>query len=299
MKRMLWSKFCWADWARDPGLRTSSYAAKGLWMDMLCQMDASPERGFLTLAGRAATGAEIARMVGGERRMVERLIAELEANGVLSRDGRGAIFSRRMTRDDVISRENIANGQRGGNPSLLKNKDLAPKGVNPPLNPELEREEEKKEREESKQEVESASASPPPADPVEPAIIEAKRQPVAKGTRLPADWQPDATDCAFARNLDLDPHAVAPKYRDHWAGKGHLAAGRKSDWPATWRNWCRTEAERRTSRPQGRTSSADNRISAVNALWQDLDRPPAETDHGGGVVIEMDRYPTRAAGGRQ
>jgi hypothetical protein len=142
MKRMQWSKFCWADWERDPALRTSSYAAKGLWMDMLCQMDANPERGFLVIAGRAATSAEIARMVGGERRMVERLIGELEANGVFSRDERGAIFCRRMTRDDAISRRNIANGQLGGNPILIVNKGLGEKPVNIPLKAEKERESE-------------------------------------------------------------------------------------------------------------------------------------------------------------
>lgn len=282
MKRMQWSKFCWADWTRDPALRTSSYAAKGLWMDMLCQMDASPERGFLVLAGRAATPAEIARMVGGERRTVERLIVELEANAVFSRDDRGAIFCRRMTRDDAKSRLDIANGQQGGNPVLLKNKEVEENGVNPPLNPELELEEEKKE--ESKPEVEHAPALPSLTAAAVAVIEPPKREAAAKGTRLPADWQPDATDCAFARGLDLDPHATADRYRDYWAGKGHIAAGRKSDWPATWRNWCRTDAERnRKARPFNRPTSSDNRTDAVNALFRDYEEPPLP----GGVVIDM------------
>ena len=100
-------------------------------MDMLCRMDASPERGFLLSGDRAATSSEIAKMVGGERRTVERLIAELEAQRVLSRDGRGAIYSRRMCRDDAISRRNADNGKRGGNPELLKNNALQEKELNP------------------------------------------------------------------------------------------------------------------------------------------------------------------------
>jgi biotin operon repressor len=98
-KKMNWSKFSWSDWARNPSLRLCSFAAKGLWVDLLCQMDASDERGFLLVAGRAASGVEIAKMIGGERRAVERLIGELETNGVFSRDHRGAIFYRPMAEE--------------------------------------------------------------------------------------------------------------------------------------------------------------------------------------------------------
>lgn len=133
MSNLPWSKFYWADWERDPGLRACSYAAKGLWMDMLCRMDASTERGFLLAGDRAATNAEIAKMVGGERRTVERLIGELEAQRVLSRDGRAAIYSRRMCREVAISRRNAENGKLGGNPQLANNNDLDKKAVNPPV----------------------------------------------------------------------------------------------------------------------------------------------------------------------
>jgi hypothetical protein len=135
MSNLPWSKFYWADWSRDANLRACSYAAKGMWMDMLCHMDASPEKGYFLVGDRAATNAEIAKIIGGERRLVERLLAELEANGVFSRDARNAVFSRRMTRDCVKSRENSANGKLGGNPVLIKNKDLDEKPLNPPLKP--------------------------------------------------------------------------------------------------------------------------------------------------------------------
>lgn len=95
------SRFCQSYWSRDPGLRACGYAAKGLWMDMLCQMDASDEVGFLVIAGRPATVTEIAKLVGGDRRAVGRLVVELEANGVFSRDERGAIYSRNLARRTV------------------------------------------------------------------------------------------------------------------------------------------------------------------------------------------------------
>ena len=46
------------------------------------------------------------------------LLAELELNGVFSRDRRGRIYSRRMVRDAKRSEEGRKHGRLGGNPSL-------------------------------------------------------------------------------------------------------------------------------------------------------------------------------------
>jgi uncharacterized protein YdaU (DUF1376 family) len=63
------------------------------------------------------------------------------------------------------------------------------------------------------------------------------------GERLPGDWRPDPVDAGFADKLGLDPERVADGFRDYWHSKPG-AAGRKTDWSATWRNWCRRDAER-------------------------------------------------------
>ncbi len=68
-----------------------------------------------------------------------------------------------------------------------------------------------------------------------------------RGSRLPVDWQPDADLTAFATQQGLDARRVAAQFRDYW----HAKAGKdavKLDWPATWRGWCRREAERKPSR---------------------------------------------------
>jgi hypothetical protein len=67
------------------------------------------------------------------------------------------------------------------------------------------------------------------------------------GERLPGDWRPDPMDAGFADKLGLDPERVADGFRDYWHSKPG-AAGRKTDWSATWRNWCRRDAERKPSR---------------------------------------------------
>ena len=74
-----------------------------------------------------------------------------------------------------------------------------------------------------------------------------KRAAPDRGTRLPADWTPGDAGARFARDLRLDPKAVFEQFRDYWnATPG--AKGRKADWPATWRNWCRSQAQRNGGR---------------------------------------------------
>lgn len=62
----------------------------------------------------------------------------------------------------------------------------------------------------------------------------------SRGERLPADWNPDADDMAWARKErpDLGPEAEADRFRDYWTAKPGKD-GVKLDWKATWRNWIR------------------------------------------------------------
>lgn len=63
-----------------------------------------------------------------------------------------------------------------------------------------------------------------------------------KATRLPEDWDPGDEGGEFARSLGLDARLTFPRFRDYWLGAPGQK-GVKVDWPATWRNWCRREAE--------------------------------------------------------
>ena len=67
-----------------------------------------------------------------------------------------------------------------------------------------------------------------------------------RGTRLPADWVlPDGwRDWALAEfNVSaVQVQRAADKFRDHWHGVPPAQQSSwKSDWFATWRNWCRRE----------------------------------------------------------
>lgn len=84
-------------------------------------------------------------------------------------------------------------------------------------------------------------------------VVAAQRKsPVDKrGTRLPADWEPDADDWATASALGFSQEQAKrqfDKFRDHWIAKPGRD-GSKLDWKATLRNWLRTSAERMALKP--------------------------------------------------
>lgn len=129
-------KFYPGDWMKDPALRACSYAAKGLWADMLCLMHEAPNRGFLQHAsGDPISASQLARMTGGGVDEVAGLLNELQAAGVYSCSKADAIFSRRMVREEQERQVAVSNGKLGGNPALKGDKGGVGRGDNPLANP--------------------------------------------------------------------------------------------------------------------------------------------------------------------
>jgi hypothetical protein len=99
--------------------------------------------------------------------------------------------------------------------------------------------------------------SPPNQEPrtknQEPDVVVSPAAPPA-GARLSKDWTlPDdwRAWCAEHRP-DLDPGDVADQFRDFWVAKPGKD-GRKVDWFATWRNWCRSQKSGpATAKPRGK-----------------------------------------------
>lgn len=126
-KRNPYMKFYARDWRGDGALRMCSFAARGLWVDLLTLMhDEGQPYGCLTVNGVSPSAAQLGRMLGSAPKDIEKLTAELERAGIFSRDQAGVIFSRRMVRDKAKAEFDKANGKRGGNPTLNG-------GDNPPL----------------------------------------------------------------------------------------------------------------------------------------------------------------------
>ena len=80
----------------------------------------------------------------------------------------------------------------------------------------------------------------------------AKVSPRARGSRIDPNWSPSPADRQAARSEGMPEAEIdrtAAKFRDFWTGKAG-AAGVKLDWPATWRNWVRSDCERRGWTPE-------------------------------------------------
>lgn len=59
----------------------------------------------------------------------------------------------------------------------------------------------------------------------------------ARGTRLPANWLPDADDRTFAEDRGLNADVVGEEFRNFWVAVPG-SKGLKLDWKATFRNRC-------------------------------------------------------------
>lgn len=112
-----WSKFFWADWESDQELGLCSVAAQGLWMRMLCLAARSRKPGYVMIADRPASTEDLSRIIHEEPQRTEELIAELETNGVFSRDRSGIIYSRRMVREAKKRKASAKGGKIGGRTS--------------------------------------------------------------------------------------------------------------------------------------------------------------------------------------
>ncbi|MFG1210547.1 hypothetical protein [Xanthobacter flavus] len=125
-----WFKFYPTSWRADPALRMCSMGARGMWMEMLCLMHEAEPRGSLLIKGNPVSARQLAALCGCSLKEAAAFLEELEDAGVFSRDGE-VVYSRRMRRDEDKAQRDKANGQKGGNPNVLRLNE----GVNPPDNP--------------------------------------------------------------------------------------------------------------------------------------------------------------------
>ncbi len=102
-----------ADWRKDAALQSCSLAAQGLWVNIMCIAHECEPYGHLVINGKPMTAAQIARLVGISAKECEQLIAEIIDAGVASRNDDGAIYSRRMVRDEEIRNKRAEGGKAG------------------------------------------------------------------------------------------------------------------------------------------------------------------------------------------
>ena len=110
-----------SDWLRCPELKVLPPDIRGLWMDLLCYMWESVERGVMVKpTGDIYTQDEIVRMLGNDASGSDTWLDRLIIGGVCGVRSDGAIYSRRMVRSVEISQKRREAGIKGGSTTKTK-----------------------------------------------------------------------------------------------------------------------------------------------------------------------------------
>lgn len=177
-------------WLSDPVLKALPLDVKGLWIDMLCYMWESADRGVMVKpTGEIYTHEEILRLLGKESSVGENWLDMLIENGLCGVRDDGAVFSRRMVRDEAIREKRREAGKKGGDVTKAKVFDATP--IQQPLmqKPEEKPEEQTKQGTVGEQQPDLfPEESPPPLTPEQQAKAEkAKKYKYAEFVTLTRD----------------------------------------------------------------------------------------------------------------
>lgn len=135
------------------------------------------------------------------------------------------------------------------------------------------------------QTYQSESPVIPSTDPsVEPSPVIPGAARTKPATRIPEDFMPDEKMRAWFAEQKLaqliDGKREHEKFMDYWRAKPGAPA-KKQDWPATWRNWMRTAAERAVPRPWRPGTDA---VPTSGAPYR-----PSTTDQRVGQALDLAR----------
>ena len=105
--------FYFGDWRKAPEIRALDLDVRMIWFEMLGLMWESTERGYLTLNMRPVSNSVITRMLGTDIVTFDRALQQLNDFNVFSRREDGAIFSRKMVRDEELRLSKSKAGKTG------------------------------------------------------------------------------------------------------------------------------------------------------------------------------------------
>lgn len=133
--------------------------------------------------------------------------------------------------------------------------------------------------------LEVSPAPLPKTPPIIPPTEQTKR-----GTRLPADFEPDASCQAVAEELLLtapQSQAIFAEFTDHWKSAPGQR-GVKLDWQATFRNWLRNNAHKHKGKQNGSyresNNSIDRSLRVVSAVADESIRRAGGLGESGGLT---------------
>ncbi|MBD2714076.1 hypothetical protein KBK19_03400 [Microvirga sp. STR05] len=239
------------DWHKDQGVQALDLAQRGAWFELLLMMHDSDERGVLLVNGQPMPDTVIARRLGLDNQTANQILTTLLAYGVASRrESDGALYCRRMVKDENLRQVRTAAGKKGGNPRLLNqtpnqtpttgDKQIPTPSFSSSLTSSI------KERAadatppapaliSEKSESEERKSSGSPSQQERGSGGEAKRQKVpptlAEIQAYAAEQQPNSPDA----------QTEAAAFHDHYESNGWRVSGKTpmADWRAAFRGWMR------------------------------------------------------------
>ena len=254
------------DWHKDQGVQALDLLQRGAWFELLLMMHDSDERGVLLVNGQPMPDAVIARRLGLDNQSANQILTTLLTYGVASRRGTdGALFCRRMVKDERLRQVRTESGKKGGNPRLLNqtanqtSKETPTTGVKQIPTPSF-----SSSITTSIKEREVADATAPTLliekvvneKPAKKPANDRKKGPAAPPTlaevqAYAAEYQPDSADA----------QTDAAAFCDHFQSNGWRVSGKTpmADWRAAFRRWMHRRAQflpagAATPPPRARTS---------------------------------------------
>ena len=220
-------------------------------------MHDSDERGVLLVNGAPMPDAVIARRLGLDNQSANQILTTLLDFGVASRrESDGALFCRRMVKDENLRRVRTAAGKKGGNPLLLNqtpnqtpttgDKQIPTPSFSSSITT-------------SKEKREAADAAPPTPG-IENLVGEAKSKPTdnrSKAAAVPTLAEVQAFAVVLQPNSP-DAQTEAAAFCDHYASNGWRVSGKTpmADWRASFRGWMRRRPQFQAAGLSGTSQAA-------------------------------------------
>ncbi|MBD2768443.1 hypothetical protein IC235_11135 [Hymenobacter sp. BT664] len=239
------------DWHKDQGVQALSLEERGAWFELLLMMHDSDERGVLLVNGKPMPEAVIARRLGLVNQTANQILTTLLEFGVASkRESDGAVFCRRMVKDEKLRLLRTEAGRKGGNPNLLnqkskqkpttvvKQKSTPSSSFTTSVN----------------RERGTAKAAPPAPQTSglekHPNVGKKKGTALARPTLAEIEAYAESEHGAEAR-------AEAAPFFDHFESNGWRVAGKTPmvNWQASFRNWLRRRPQFAPAATTGRAGA--------------------------------------------
>lgn len=253
------------DWHKDQGVQALDLMQRGAWFELLLMMHDSDERGVLLVNGSPMPDAVIARRLGLDNQSANQILTTLLEYGVASRrESDGALYCRRMVKDENLRRVRTAAGKKGGNPLLLnqsanQNPTTGDKQIpTPSFSSSITSTKEEREAVDAallapNSENSETSSSGPPLLEIEAAPEETREVARPRRQNVPPTLPEVQAYAAEQYPNSLEAHTEAAAFHDHYASNGWRVSGKTpmADWQAAFRGWMRRRPQFQAAGPHG------------------------------------------------